>query len=253
VVKVETMVSLFGKKDKIKVEPPDGGIPPMLLDLRETLYTRASLDQFLARIQEDAKSSFPWSNFVGANEALKAGDKARAISQLRQIHESKGLDTRIRLQCWHTLVSLGESPVETLRGYTQGVVVENHTKQGLDIVAAYSDHSARCWNYTGAGVIWDARDPKIDQLIFDLLKVGFEITKRIGIGLRDVPPVPEKGNVRIFIMAYDGSTVGEGRFDQLSKDPMGRVAIDTGQNLMKVLIAKRGNGKGNDVVVFRQS
>jgi hypothetical protein len=236
------MFSLFGKKDKTVVEKTQGGIPPVLLELRETLYTRASLDPFLARLQDDAKSAFPWSNFFAANQALKDGDKAGAISQLKQVVGTQGLNTRIYLQAWHTLVSLGELPVETLRGYTQGVVIENHMDQGLDIVAAYSDNTARYWNYTGTGIVWDARDPEIDKLVFELLKVGFEITKRIGIGLRDAPPVPEKGYLRIFIMAYDGSAVGEGRFEQLSKDPMGNTAINAGVNLMNGLIKKQRKG-----------
>ena len=234
------MFSLFKKKDKAEQQNPQGGIAPVLLDLRKTLYTNESLDPLLERIQNDSKSLFPWSNFVAANQALKENDKDRAISQLKEIvGTTQGLETRLRLQAWHTLVSLGELPVETLRGYTQGVVMENHTDKGLDIVAGYVDYSARYWNYAGTGVIWDARDPEIDQLIFNLLKVGFEITKRIGVGLRDTPPVPEKGYIRFFIMAYDGSTVGEGRFDQLSKDPMGRVAIDAAFKLMTVLMKRQ--------------
>ena len=234
------MFSLFKKKDK--PQEPQGDIPPVLLELRETLYTNASLDPFLARVQSDALSVFPWCNFIAANEALKGGDKAGAVSQLKEIVGTKnGLNTRIRLQAWHTLVSLGELPVETLRGYTQGVVIENHTDKGLDIIAAYVDYTARYWNYAGTGVIWDAREREIDQLIFNLLSVGFEVTKRIGIGLRDAPPIPENGHIRIFIMAYDGSTVGEGRYEQFSKDPMGKVAIETGFKLMTALMKKQKN------------
>lgn len=246
------MFSLFGKNKKDEDKSQQGYAPGMLAELRETLYTNASLEPFIARMSEESRSAFPWSNFIAADQAVKAGDKATAIAKLKQIHEAQGLETRIRLQCWHTLVSLGELPVETLRGYTQGVIIENHTDKGLDITAAYSDYSARYWNYAGMGVIWQARDKKMDQLVFELLKVGSEIAKRIGIGLRDAPPIPEKGNLRIFIMAYDGSTIGEGPYNQLSKDPMGRVAISTGENLAKELLARRGKRKGNDVVVFRQ-
>ncbi len=245
------MFSLFGKKEK-KDESQVNALP-MLMELRETLYTRASLEPFIAHLQEESRSAFPWSNFVAADQAMKAGDNAQAIAQLKEIVGTQGgLETRIRLQAWHTLVSLGELPVQTLRGYTQGVIVENHTEKGLDITAAFVDNTARYWDHTGAGVVWLARDPAIDKLIFNLLSIGFEITKRIGVGLRDTPPVPEKGNIRIYVMAYDGSTVGEGRFDQFSKDPMGNAAITAGNNLMKALMAKRGSRKSNDVVVFRQ-
>ena len=243
------MFSLFGKKK----EQPEINALPMLLELRESLYTRESLEPFIARMQPDVLSQFPWSNFVAANQALKDDDQAQAINCLKEIVGTQGgLETRIRLQAWHTLVSLGELPILTLRGYTQGVIIENHTDKGLDITAAFVDNTARYWDHTGAGVVWMARDPAIDKLIFNLLSVGFEITKRIGVGLRDTPPPPEKGNIRIFVMAYDGSTVGEGRFDQLSKDPMGIAAITAGNNLMKALMTKRGSRKANDVVVFRQ-
>jgi hypothetical protein len=238
------MFSLF-KKDKAKEQQSQGGIPPSLLALRETLYTNESLDPFLARLQEGTQASFPWSNFVAADQALKAGEKEKAIAQLKEIVDTQqGLGTRIRLQAWHTLVSLGELPVETLRGYTQGVIIENHTDKGLEIVAGYSDYSARYWAPAGTGVIWDAREKEIDQLIFDLLGVGFEITKRIGIGLRDMPPMPEKGFLRIFIMAYDGSTIGEGKYEQLSQDKMGNAAITGGIRLMNAMKKKQKNKDG---------
>ena len=41
------------------------------------------------------------------------------------------------------LISLGKQPPESLRGVVQGVVVEyNMPDKGLDIVAAYTDHTA---------------------------------------------------------------------------------------------------------------
>ena len=224
---------------KKKEEPAQAGIPAGLLSIRETLYTNASLDPFLARLQPDVTAEYPWRSFAEANEALKSGDKNLAIAKLKEITAAQqGIGTRIRLQAWHTLASLGEQPVESLRGYTQGVILENHTAKGLDIVAAYSDYSARYFNPSGTGVVWDAREKEIDQLILNLLSVGFEIAKRIGVGLHDMPAIPPQGYVRIFIMAYDGSTVGQGPYEQLYKDPMGKVAIDTGLKLMHALMKK---------------
>lgn len=238
------MFSFFKKKEN----DSQGGIPQVLLELRKTLYTNASLDPLVAGLPDEARSSFPWCNFIAAHEALKQGNKEVAISELTQIAGVEGLEARVRLQIWHTLVSLGVLPVDKLRGYTQGVFIENHTAQGLEIVAGYSDYSARYWNPAGGGVIWDARDPELDKLIFNLLSAGFEISKRIGVGLRDTLPVPEKGNIRIFIMAYDGSTVGEGPYGQLSKEPMGRVAIDAGATLIQAL--KKRQKKQNEMVRY---
>ena len=231
------MFSLFGKKDKSKASQPGGGIQPVILQMRETLYSNASLEPMLNRIKEDAKTNFPWSNFVEADQASKKNDAARAITLLKQIVDTGELNTRIYLQAWHTLMSLGKQPPESLRGVIQGVVVEyNMPDKGLDIVAAYADHTARYWNYSGAGIVWEIRDPEIDKLIDDLLKVGQEIMNRIGAEPRENLPIPTPGKLRIFLMAYNGSSFGEGLYDQLIKDQMGNYAINASYNLMMGLM-----------------
>jgi len=230
------MFSLFGKKNKTQ-QKVQGGIPPALLQMRETLYSNASLEPMLSRIQDDAKTTFPWSNFFGADRAMKDNDNARAVTLLKQVADSEGLNTRIYLQAWHTLMSLGEQPPESLCGVIQGVVVEfNMPDKGLDIVAAYADHTARYWNYSGAGIVWEIRDPEIDKLVVDLLNAGQEIMKRIGAEPRESLPIPTPGKLRIFLMAYDGSSFGEGLYDQLIQDQMGNYAINASYNLMMGLM-----------------
>jgi len=230
------MFSLFGKKDKVQMQQVQAGIPPVILQLRQTLYSNSSLEPMLNRVKDEVKTIFPWSNFFEANQALMANDDAKAIALLKQIVEAEGLNTRIYLQAWHTLLSLGEQPPESLRGMIQGVVTEYHMDKGLDIVAAYADHTARYWNYSGAGIVWETRDPEIDKLIDDLLKVGQEIMKKIGAEPRENLPIPAPGKLRIFLMAYDGSSFGEGLYDQLIRDQMGGYAINASYNLMMGLM-----------------
>ena len=231
------MFSFFKKKEKPQPKPEDG-IPPVLLALRQTLYSNASLEPLINRNRDDAKTLFPWTNFSQANEALTQNDQGKAIGLLKQIVDTPGLETRVYLQAWHTLVSVGELPPEPLRGKLQGAIIENHMDQGLDIVAAYADYTARYWNFTGTGIVWEARDPEIDKVIDNLFHVNQEIMKRIGIGLRDTPPVPPKGNIRIFLMAFDGSCVGEGDYDFLYNDEMGKYAINAAYGLMMTLMEK---------------
>lgn len=230
------MFSLFGKKDKAQKQQVQAGIPPVILQMRETLYSNASLEPMLSRIKEESKTIFPWSSFIEANQALKKNDNAKTVALLKQIVETEGLNTRIYLQAWHTLMSLGEQPPENFRGLIQGIVTEYHMDKGLDIVAAYADHTARYWNYSGAGIVWETRDPEIDTLIEDLLKVGQEIMNRIGAEPRENLPIPTPGKLRIFLMAYDGSSFGEGLYDQLIKDQMGNSAINASYNLMMGLM-----------------
>ena len=227
------MFSIFGKKDKKPAEP---AIPPVLLAMRETLYSSPALEPTLQRLKDRANAPFPWANFVEAQQALQNGDKARAISLLKQIVETDGLETRIYLQAWHTLMSLGEQPPADLQAKIQGVVLEYHMDKGLDIVAGYADHTARYWNYSGTGIVWDARNPEIDQAIDHLLAVGQQIMNSIGAEPREPLPIPPKGNMRIFLMSYGGSSFGQGIYEQLSQDKMGGAAINAGYKLMTKLI-----------------
>jgi hypothetical protein len=197
---------------------------------------------YVSGLNKESLGMFPWSNFVEANEALKGGDHAKAISRLKQIVETEQLPTRVYLQAWHTLRSLGEMPPTTLSGRLQGAVIEYYMEnQGLDIVAAFSDYSARYWNYSGTGIVWDARDKDIDQQITNLMAVDQAIMQNIRVGQHEAPPVPDKGYIRIFLMSYDGACFGYGLYDQLSKDKMGGAAINAAYNLMMALMKKQGN------------
>ncbi len=230
------MFSLFGKKDKAQAPKPQGGISPVLLDMRETLYSTASLEPLVKRLKDSPKPEFPWSNFVEADRALKKNDTARAVSLLKQIASAGGLETRLYLQAWHSLRSLGEIPPEPVRGQIQGFIIENHMDLGLDILAGFSDHSARYWNYSGTGIVWDARDPEIDKSIDNLLFVGQEVMKMIGIGEKGTPPVPAQGSIRLFMTGYGGACFGEGPYDQLAQDKMAGYAIRAGYDLMMGLV-----------------
>lgn len=232
------MFSLFGKKAKTGQLQPQDGIPPVLLDMRETLYSTASLEPFVERLKDNPKLVFPWSNFVEAHQTLKKNDKANAISLLKQVAAADGLETRLYLQAWHSLRGLGEMPHESVGRQIQGVIIENHMDLGLDILAAFSDHTARYWNHSGAGIIWDTRDPEIDLLIDHLLMVGQEIMKWIGIAEKGSLAVPAKGNIRLFMTGYGGSCFGEGPYDQLAQDQTAGYAIQAGYNLMMGLMKK---------------
>ena len=232
------MSSLSRKKGKAQQPQSRDAIPSVLLDVRETLYTTASLESFVKRIKGGPKPEFPWSNFVEANKAIKKNDKAAAISLLKQITAAEGLATRLHLQAWHSLRSLGELPPESLRGQIQGFIIEKHMDEGLDIIAAYADHTARYWSYTGAGIALDARDPEIDPLIDNLLSVGQEIMKTIGLDQRENLPVPAQGNTRLFMTGFGGSCLGEGPSIHLIRDRMAGTAISAGNNLMMGILEK---------------
>lgn len=85
-----------------------------------------------------------------------------------------------------------------------GVVVEVALDQGLDILAAYADHSARYYNYSGSAVIWERPDPSLDAHIDALLAAGAAILAQIGAWEGARCPAPPRGQSRISMLAPVG-------------------------------------------------
>ncbi|HEX8891356.1 MAG TPA: hypothetical protein VF779_19565, partial [Pyrinomonadaceae bacterium] len=104
----------------------------------------------------------PWASFIKARDQLDGGDKALAKETLRHILAIPDLESRHYLQAWHFLRELGEQPSAAAAKQLYGVVVEVSMDEGLDIVAAYADHTARYFNYSGAAIIWERPDTSLD-------------------------------------------------------------------------------------------
>jgi hypothetical protein len=119
-----------------------------------------------------------------------------------------------------------------------GVVVEVSMKQGLDIVAAYADHSARYFNYSGAAVIWENPDDSLGEEIENLLNAGKNIIHNIGPWEGERPGVPPKGQARVSMLTPSGLHFGQAPIDALANDEMGGPIIMAATNLMQALIQK---------------
>ena len=156
--------SLFGRKASAP------------LPVRETLFGDLSSDRW----PEGAADSFPWSAFVAARGGLKRGRTAAAIGYWREVLARPGLESRHYLQAWHLLRQHGQHPSPEAAKQVLGIVVEMAMPQGLDILAAYADRSARYYNYSGAGVVWERPDDSLDALVDLLLAVGALVAARIG-------------------------------------------------------------------------
>jgi len=136
------------------------------------------------------------------------------------------------------LRNLGQLPPEDSADEIQGVVVEVVLDRGLDIIAAYTDGSARYFNYSGAAIVWDVQDAEIDQLVAELLSVGQSIVDISEPWDGPRPPAPPVGMVRINGLTFGGLHFGQGDFKAISQDGLGGLALRGAFDLMQALIAK---------------
>ena len=184
----------------------------------------------------------PWLSFISARDQLDSDNQESAKQTLQRILEMPDLESRHYLQAWHFLRELGESPSDGDAKRLYGVVVEVSLDEGLDIVAAYADHTARYLNYSGAAIIWERPDESLDQAIDSMLAAGRMVVAQIGPWEEPRPPAPPKGQVRINMLVPSGLHFGQAPFEALSGDPLGGPVISSAMQLMQSLITRPETG-----------
>lgn len=223
------MFNLFKKKQS----------PPPPPSIRDTLFGDLPLSDWPGAASA-APTAEPWLSFVEARRQLGDGHREVAKQTLRRILGMPGLESRHYLQAWHFLRGLGEQPPASEARRLYGVVVEVALANGLDIVAAYADGTARYFNYTGSAIIWERPDDSLDGTLNSLLDAGREVIEQIGPWEEARPAAPPTGQVRINLLAPSGLHFGQGGFDVLASDPMGGPLIAAATRLMQELIGKTG-------------
>lgn len=226
-------MSIFGSPFGKKKETAPNAI-------RETLFGDMPLDQW----PHDGTSSevFPWSAFALARTHLASGRQSAAFACWREILEHHGLEPRQYLQAWHFLRQNGQQPSPDIAKQVLGVVVEVGMPKGLDIVAAYPDHSARYYNYSGAGVVWEHPDSSLDPAIDQLLEASKQVVTRIGPWEQARPAPPPHDQARLSFLTPSGLHFGQGPMAVLSRDPLGARVLQLATVLMRALIAKTKTG-----------
>lgn len=207
--------------------------------IRDTLFGDMPLSQW--PISRTAIDSEPWTSFRRAKQSIDSGDSQAAVEVLRRVLDMPDLESRQYLQAWHFLRGLGVSPPNGKEKELLGVVVEVGMEKGFDLVAAYTDHTTRYYNFSGAGVIWERPNDSLDVTIDDLLRAGTVTIRAIGPWKDDRPPAPSKGHVRINLLSPSGLHFGQGPYEALSKDSLGGPVIASALQLMQALIQKHSS------------
>jgi hypothetical protein len=132
--------------------------PEPIAGLRETFFGDMPLSAWT-----DGKPAEPWTDFVAAERAVHRGDRSEATRILQSIVQRGGLESRHYVQAWNALRELGLPPASDEAKHVYGVVVDMPVKSGFDTLAAYEDLSARYLNFSGAAIIWDAPDSRMDD------------------------------------------------------------------------------------------
>ncbi len=110
--------------------------------------------------------------------------------------------------------------------------------KGLDIVAAYPDHSARYYNFSGKSIIWEHPDDSLDDKIDALMAASARVVAQIGPWDKPRPPAPPQDQVRLCFLTPSGLHFGQAPMNAMSKDPIGGPVFYLAGGLMQALIAR---------------
>jgi len=169
------------------------------------------------------QSVYPWNIVFATHDNTE---------ELVRLTEDDGVESRVQLLAHSKLRAQGHSI-----NYQEllGVVIEVGMDDGLDVIAAYSDGSARYLNYSEKLIVLEAQTEQSNALIDELFNCGNEVIQKIGPWDKDRLPAPPAGQVRLTFLVSDGLYFGQGPIDVLAEDPMGGPVINAAAELMKYL------------------
>jgi hypothetical protein len=169
-------------------------------------------------------TEYPWSTLF---------DSESGTIDLERIVNDAELETRPKILAANRLRSLGR-PLDNKRLFA--VIVEVGMDQGLDVLAAYEDGTARYINYTESMIVWDSKTEESNDLVVDLFLASRNVVEQIGPWDRARLARPAAGNIRMTFLVADGLYFGEGPFEALAKDPIGGPVVAAATKLMQFLV-----------------
>lgn len=199
--------------------------PPFKNEAINKLYELLFCDnpQFFKN-STDVNTAYPWNILL--SEPLNTTD-------LFNITQDSTLESRIKLLAYYLLRKLGEK-IQTKE--LLGVVIEVALEEGLDVLAAYQDGTARYINYSEKVILLEAAQEQSNQLIQNLFDKSHQVIKQIGPWNQDRLPYPDTGQARLSFLVSDGLYFGQGPINQLFQDPMGGPVLESASQLMSYLI-----------------
>ena len=169
---------------------------------------------------------YPWTGLLKSNPQK---------DELEKIATDLELESRQRLLAFRQLAANTDA---VLPKQLLGIVIEMGLPEGLDVLAAYEDGTARYLNYTGKMIIWETRTAESDRLISELFSAGNTVVKQIGPWNQPRRPFRGEGMIRMSFLVTDGLYFGEGPFTVLEKDPMGGPVIHAATELLIYLTSQ---------------
>jgi len=200
----------------------------------ELLFADQTLDELLVSPDEETFPEEVCGLLARAAEHIRQGEKARAARILLEITANPNMETRMLLWSWAALRRLDVHPQYPDEDVIKGVVIQVPIENGVDVLAAYSDGTARYVNHSGKVIVWDIPDASITSIIYKLLECSKSLRGAVAKASVDHSV---SGLVRVTLLTFKGNLFAEASMQSIASSPINQV-LAMGAELMTNLIKR---------------
>ncbi|MBX2929780.1 MAG: hypothetical protein KF852_18245 [Saprospiraceae bacterium] len=151
---------------------------------------------------------------------------------LLQLANDTNQESRLRALAANKLRAIGgAAPKPELHG----VIVEVGMEGGLDVLAAFSDGTARYLNHSERAIISDAPTEATNPLIATLWHHSINVVNKIGPWDKPRLEPPQTGMVRLSFLVSGQLYFGQAPMDVFFNDPMAGPVLNSAAQLMAYL------------------
>ena len=184
-------------------------------------------DLNLFKQEEKEPDTYPFDVLFAENSS---------IADLQKIIDDTNFDPRTKMLAYTQQLASGYKPNKK---ELLAVIVEVGLDKGLDVLASFSNGTARYINHMEKILVWETTDdPEANELTRQLFDNSIRIVNQIGAWDKPRRPNPTEGNVRITFLVSGELYFGEGPIDVLFTDPMASSALTSATKLMQYLTQK---------------
>jgi hypothetical protein len=148
-----------------------------------------------------------WHGLVLASALERRGNGEAAVAALRPLADGAA-ESRIRLWAWTALRRHGVTPPDAVAARADGVIVEVEGGRGVETLAVYADGTARYLLPTGAKVIWEAPDKRLEKPIAAVIAAAGARAPALPVSGR-LPGEPASGLARMTLLTPAGARAVE--------------------------------------------
>jgi len=159
-------------------------------------------------------------------------NRTPTIDELEITANDDSVESRIKFLSLYTALTLG---LKINKKIYFGTIIEVPMNGGYDVLAYYSDKTARYYNYSGAAIIYEGGKTNIDNSIEKANSFAIQVCNILEPWEKERLPRPKGDIFRISFLASDGLYFGNSSINTLGKDQSISTLFTNSAEVMKAL------------------